>query len=254
MRNQSAEIETRIVERETKCDFLSYQQQELIEQHVNFARSVAKKFFRKRRLPGIDFEDLVSAAMVGLCDAASRFDVEVNDSFKGFSQIRIHGAMLDYLRSSDGCPAYIVAGMGVFRPLRLNNYEAYEVDEEQEFRKCQIFTRACEEWGIKIHIAGDVENSELSYVDQKSPEQMVEDAQALTYVKQLMTDLPSEEQQILALCYFEDCSLREIGKLIRNVSKSWVSRVHSRAIDRLKDVVDEDECSCGLKLVTHGIH
>ena len=59
----------------------------------------------KLRLPpNIDMDDLVSSGVVGLLDAASRFDSSRGIKFKTYAEFRIKGAMLDELRSLDWIP------------------------------------------------------------------------------------------------------------------------------------------------------
>jgi RNA polymerase sigma factor (sigma-70 family) len=71
---------------------------ELVLGHMDYARKIA--YARKRALPRhIDVEELLSAAYLGLTEAATRFKVERNVCFKTYSFRRIKGAIDDYLRS-----------------------------------------------------------------------------------------------------------------------------------------------------------
>lgn len=72
--------------------------QELVLGHMTYARKIA--YARKRALPKhIDVDELVSAAFLGLTEAATRFESERNVCFKTYSFRRIKGAIDDYLRS-----------------------------------------------------------------------------------------------------------------------------------------------------------
>lgn len=72
--------------------------QELVLGHMTYARKIA--YSRKRALPRhIDVDELLSAAYLGLTEAASRFESERNVCFKTYSFRRIKGAIDDYLRS-----------------------------------------------------------------------------------------------------------------------------------------------------------
>src|SRR4051812_14191438 len=74
-------------------------------------REYAAKFFPyiekvarrlARRLPAhVEIDDLISSGVIGLMEAAERFDPERVDRFEAFAEFRIRGAMLDYLRSGD---------------------------------------------------------------------------------------------------------------------------------------------------------
>jgi len=55
-----------------------------------------------RRLPAhVEIDDLISSGVIGLMEAAERFDPERVDRFEAFAEFRIRGAMLDDLRSRD---------------------------------------------------------------------------------------------------------------------------------------------------------
>jgi RNA polymerase sigma factor (sigma-70 family) len=69
----------------------------LVLQYMPLAKKLAAQ--RKKGLPKfVDLEDLISAAYLGLCEAASRFDTSKNVSFSTFAYFRINGAIYDYLR------------------------------------------------------------------------------------------------------------------------------------------------------------
>lgn len=72
-------------------------QDTLIEKHMQLARNLA--YQKKRLLPKfVDVEDLVSAAYLGLCEAATRYDEAQGTAFITFAYRRVWGAIHDYLR------------------------------------------------------------------------------------------------------------------------------------------------------------
>lgn len=74
---------------------------ELIEQHLNFARALAHKLHQ--RLPGcVDVEELESDAYLGLLQTARSFDAGHGVLFRTYAARRINGAMLDGLRQRSG--------------------------------------------------------------------------------------------------------------------------------------------------------
>ena len=73
---------------------------ELVTRHFGLVDKVARRLGRK--LPRhVDPDDLRSAGMIGLLEAAERFDPKKNEKFESFAEFRIRGAMLDDLRSRD---------------------------------------------------------------------------------------------------------------------------------------------------------
>lgn len=76
---------------------------DLILQHMGTVRMVARRVYE--RMPQhLDFEELVSAGVVGLIDAASKFDLGKQVQFPSYAQFRIRGAILDSLRTLDWSP------------------------------------------------------------------------------------------------------------------------------------------------------
>ncbi len=70
---------------------------ELIISHLHVADRIAAG--KKKRVPTfVHYDDLQSAAYMGLVDAAGKYDPTLNDSFENYAYPRIAGAIQDYLR------------------------------------------------------------------------------------------------------------------------------------------------------------
>ena len=72
----------------------------------SFAPIVEQLAFRvKRRVPDhVEFDELRSVGYIGLMEAIERYDDDKNVPFRVYAEIRINGAMLDYLRKEDWMP------------------------------------------------------------------------------------------------------------------------------------------------------
>jgi RNA polymerase sigma factor (sigma-70 family) len=69
----------------------------LVEQYMSFAKKLA--YQRKRTLPAfVDVDELISAAYMGLIEAADRYDESFNVRFTTYAYPRIFGAIQDHLR------------------------------------------------------------------------------------------------------------------------------------------------------------
>jgi RNA polymerase sigma factor (sigma-70 family) len=77
---------------------LKEQEQNLICQNIKFAKKLAR--YKKKRIRFISLEDLESAAMYGLVQAASRYDPSKNDEFTAYATPRIYGAMSDFVNET----------------------------------------------------------------------------------------------------------------------------------------------------------
>ena len=85
------------------ADALSGEQERILLEHLPIVRFLARRIHE--RLPQhVDIEDLVSAGVVGLMDAFTKFDPRKQVQFRSYAQFRIRGAILDSLRTLDWSP------------------------------------------------------------------------------------------------------------------------------------------------------
>lgn len=75
---------------------MSNNKEHLITSNMKFAQNVARKKYSRNRF--VSYDEIESAAYMGLVEAASRYDSEKNDEFAGYAYPRIVGAVCDYLR------------------------------------------------------------------------------------------------------------------------------------------------------------
>jgi RNA polymerase sigma factor FliA len=220
----------------------------LIAEFAPMARRVALRV--ARRTPNwIASDDLVSAAMVGLAEAAERYDPTRGEPFVAFATKRVRGAVLDELRRGDplsrsarrsarqlgetlrtleqklGRPpedAEVAAELGI------------EVEEYQEelAMLTQISTVGLEaiDGGGASPLAGD----------EPSPAAELERAQNLAQLTRGLKSLNERDAQILALYYNEEFTYAEIGQLL-GVTESRVCQLHGRALARLRAAVAKME-------------
>lgn len=224
---------------------------ELAEKYTPYVRSIAGKI-KKTLSKDIEFDDLVSYGMLGLMEAADRFDPKHGANFMTFAYYRVRGAIYDGLR-----------GMGWVSRTEYQRYRfeqhanAYlqNVNEQNAATPVGIKKNEDDEVG---ELANVVEGLVTIYVtaldamegfqvkDDRGPsiEESVELNQARELVAAALEKLGGQERQLLELYYYKEMSLEEVGKQL-GLSKSWTSRLHTRAVQKLgrllKDLVDEYE-------------
>jgi len=224
---------------------------ELAEKYTPYVRSIAGKI-KKTLSKDIEFDDLVSYGMLGLMEAADRFDPKHGANFMTFAYYRVRGAIYDGLR-----------GMGWVSRTEYQRYRfeqhanAYlqNVDEQNGATPIGIKKSDDDEVG---ELANVVEGLVTIYVtaldamegfqikDDRGPsiEESVELNQARTLVAAALEKLGGQERQLLEMYYYKEMSLEEVGKQL-GLSKSWTSRLHTRAVQKLgrllKDLVEEYE-------------
>lgn len=202
-----------------------------------------------RRVPShISVADLVSCGWLGLVEAFSRADPDMPvEEFEAYASHRVKGAMLDYLRGLD--PATRQARNASRRVARAIAQLTRQLDrqpEEPEIAASMgLELEAYRELLSTIAGAG-MARLEVLDIDQVDP---AEDGGApdeeagrrmlARAVSDAIVHLPPRLQQVLALYYQEDCTLREIGAVL-GVSESRVSQLHTEAMHRLRASVGKE--------------
>ena len=195
----------------------------------------------------IDQEDLFESGILGLIEAAERFDDSKNVKFKTYAFHRIRGAVLDYLRLQDWVPRSVREKDNLIK-------DAYNT-LEQELNRTPHTEEIAEAMGIScsdldkmlvdinmcsmlyledISFGGDedskVKTSEI-IKDKKTsgPLCNLESQEEQEVLEQAITELPKKEKLVITLYYYEDMLLREIAEVM-NLSESRVSQLHHRAL------------------------
>lgn len=236
-----------------------YPVQALIEKHVGFARNVSRKFYSQRSEMGIEFEEFYSAALLGLCDAAQRFDTSKGENFQTYSYLRIRGAMYDLIRRG----GWVARGS---IPWLQNQPEGFDLEDDEEQAQLQqplqkrrsfvpssVFELAgtlniIDEINLKVWVEGDGDHAELSYSDQLDPESHTLQRNLAKFLCGMLVHLPEKERQIIELHYFQGWTFEEMRHHFAGVSRSWLSRLHSRAVKRLRTQIELARRNCDRRL------
>ncbi len=219
----------------------------LLLEHLPTVRYLARRIHE--RLPQhVELDDLISAGVVGLIDAFSKFDHGKKVQFKSYAQFRIRGAILDSLRTLDWSPRELRRkGRAVEEAIRTTTQRlgrapaepeiAHEMGLElPEFQTLLGELKGLEIGSLHLERSEDSGDEELSYVPGP-----VEDDPLFRCLKgemkQRLTDaieeLPEKERMVLTLYYYEELTMKEIG-LTLGVVESRVSQIHSSAVVRLR--------------------
>ncbi len=232
----------------TGLDAMSANEREqLLMEHLPTVRYLARRIHE--RLPQhVELDDLVSAGMVGLIDAFSKFDHNKKVQFKSYAQFRVRGAILDSLRTLDWSPRELRRkGRAVEEAIRTVTQKLgkapseVEIAAQMELSLSDYQTLLGDLKGLEIgslHMerSEDSGDEELAYIPG-APEDDPLFRCLKGELKQRLVDaieeLPEKERMVLTLYYYEELTMKEIG-LTLGVVESRVSQIHSSAVVRLR--------------------
>ncbi len=212
----------------------------LISEHVPMARRIARKM--SRRADAATREDLESSAMMGLVEAANRYDFERREPFAAFAYRRIQGAVLDGMRRSDLLPRRVRSLAN--RTARVMAELEQELGRSPEHSEvAQRLDVSMERYQREIRLLPDVcfveLTSDLAPANSRPEEEAVDQVERrrmIEKVKAALITLPERDQQILSLYYAEDLTYLEIGKML-GVSEARICQLHGRAIRRIRSEI-----------------
>lgn len=193
--------------------------------------------------PVVELDDLRSFGREGLLDAARKFDSGRGVPFRAYANFRVRGAIIDGIRSLAQLPRRAYERLnGLSAALKVSEGVA-----DDTFTSPASATRAQADQALGDHLAamaaaitvgliaptavGDEgEHVQVSTAD--SPEDAVSRAQLLTLVQEAISALPDEEAVLVRRHYLEGERFDHVAQSL-GLSKSWASRLHTRAMQRL---------------------
>jgi RNA polymerase sigma factor FliA len=210
----------------------------LISEHVEIARRISMRM--ARRCPDwVAREDLVAAGLLGLTEAAERYDSNRNEPFLSFAEKRIRGAVLDELRRGDIMPRRVrqLARKigGIIQELERTTGSA--TDEAVAAALGVSVEEYKAELEQLVHVTiGAFENGDEGAFPSQSgdtPESEAARRQAMQRVRSALPKLEQRDLLVLALYYNEELTYQEIAQVLE-VTTSRVCQLHGRAISRLR--------------------
>ncbi len=206
----------------------------------------------------VEEADLISYGLLGLISAIERFDLGREIRFETFAITRIKGSIIDELRSLDWVPRSVRAkAREIERANAKLEHKLHRAPNDQEMAaEMESTVEEFQESLVKISNSSVVALDELWTVSDSSGDQVslldtIQDENAadpaqemdLTDMKDRLADaiarLPEREKLVVALYYYENLTLREIGEVL-GVTESRVSQLHTKAVLRLKSRLQGD--------------
>lgn len=209
--------------------------------------------FMMLKLPSsVQIDDIIQAGMIGLLDAAGRYDELRGAQFETYASQRIRGAMLDELRGADWLPRSMRSDM--------RKIESAINRAQQKLGRSPAESEIAKELGISLaeyqqllqesrgaqlmyyedfHNTDDEDFFERYETDGKSnPLEVLKDERFRGALIDAIGKLPERERLLMAMHYEQDMNLREIGEVL-GVGESRVCQIHSQAVARLRSMLGD---------------
>src|SRR5437867_2992759 len=200
----------------------------------------------------IDIGDLVQDGVLGLIDAAHRFDADRGIKFETFAERRVRGAMIDALRN-DARPRGVrrqrreldAARESLRRELghepSMADLAARVGSDEKRLSRTIVRINTIEATS-PLATGEHMDESSLPTAlvpsEPDAPDKAYEKNETCSRVRAAILSLPVRERKVISLYYYGEVTMREIGAEI-GVNESRVSQLHARAIRRLRDALGD---------------
>ncbi len=213
---------------------------QLISEHADIARRIALKM--ARRCPSwIAREDIVAAGLLGLTEAATRYDDSRKEPFLSFAEHRIRGAILDELRRGDLLPRRVrqvarkvgnaIRELENAGELASDNRIAMKLGVAVEHYRTNLAHLV----HVEVH-SFDEFSPALRTGNEVAPDDAAAHRQELHHVNAALAKLEARDVTILGLHYVEDQTYQEIARTL-GVTPSRVCQLLWRAVERLRTLL-----------------
>ena len=218
---------------------------ELVLKHLPLVRAIAIRVYEN--LPvHVDVDDLVHAGIMGLFDAALKFNSEKQVSFHGYAKHRIKGAILDSLRDMDWASRDLRKRHKQLEAVTRDLVATMERDptEAEIAEKMGMDVARWRQVAIEMRMVGLVSASarapesenqsapEYPATDRLNPDVIVGQRELRSVLSTAMKTLPDRYQTVIGLYYLGGKTMREIGDRL-GINESRVSQIHRAAFDKM---------------------
>jgi RNA polymerase sigma factor for flagellar operon FliA len=229
--------------------------QKLLEEYLPLVKSVAGRM--AMGFPrSVELSDLVSTGVIGLVEALSNYDPSRGVKFETYAVPRIKGAILDELRSLDWVPRSTRAkSREIDRAMnKLENKLGRTPSTKELAKSLKISAEELFSALDDVSSTAMLSLDELIYKEEDNRQvPRVETVEALShetvlgnlekeelkaYVISAISHLSEQERLVVALYYYEELTLKEIGEVMQ-ISESRVSQIHTKAVLKLRGMIKE---------------
>lgn len=193
-----------------------------LEEKIPFVQKIAGRVHRKLP-PCVVEDDLVSAGMIGLLDAADKFDASAGVQFERYAEFRIRGAMIDELRKMDCVPRAVRVKINRARKFcelfEKMNGRAPEIDELTSLNEAFVYDR-------------DIDLEDCPSREEDSFEILSREETKRDLAK-MLNELSQSEKTVISLIYYDERSMTEVGEEM-GLTTGRISQIHKGVLSKLR--------------------
>ena len=216
----------------------------VVERYAPLVKRIAHHLLL--RMPSsVQVDDLIQSGMIGLLEAARKYDVSKGASFETYAGIRIRGSMLDEVRKGDWAPRSVhrksrkvAEAIKAIEARTGSDAKDKDIAAELEIDLNAYYAILQDASGSSLFSFDDVMEGDDSAIETAAGElpgpcDGLQRDSFKSHLALAIDNLPPREKLVLELYYDEELNLKEIGEVI-GVSESRVSQIHSQAAMRLR--------------------
>ena len=210
-----------------------------------------------RRVPrGVDLESLIHSGVVGLLDALERFDPQRAEVFEVYARLRIHGEVMQYLRSLDWVNRSVrlwgrkidaarsqLTGRLVREPSVEEMAKELNISLDKYFHLDQQVHNApllsLEALSLRSEADWLSAQEKFSYHSFLDPLSVVERKDLIVKLRAAIENLPERERLIVTLYYYEDLTLKKIAEHLQ-LTESRICQIVGQIVTRLRNHLGSD--------------
>ncbi len=218
---------------------------QVVLEHLSLVKAIAIRVHESIPVH-VELDDLVHAGILGLFDAATKFDSTKQVAFSSYAKHRIKGAILDSLRQLDWAS----------RDLRRRHKQVEQVTRELHatLQRNPTEDELAERMGVDVarwrQMAMDLrtvglvsasarngDNDDMPPPDFPSrsdhqPDSICAREQLRSKLDVAMQCLPERYQRVVVMYYRNDMTMKEIGGVL-GINESRVSQIHKSALEKM---------------------
>ena len=217
----------------------------LLDRYLGLVHHAAREI--AVRTPALELGDLLSVGTLGLMRALETFDISRGLAFSTYAMTRIRGAILDDLRSHDWTPRSVRSKGRQLKAAvsRLERQLGRAPKPAEVAGALGIPLPTYYEWQSAIGSSTMISLHDTPAGEGATIEETLDDPAALmpgdeleqdeerAQLRAAIAELPEKERKVLALYYFEELTLKQIGEVLK-LTESRVSQIRTQTLRKLR--------------------